>query len=161
MPVVAVISDTHLAAPTDEFRSFFDARLAQADMLWHCGDMVGAPFHAYLQAVHPDVLAVRGNCDDGTLSTELPVTRTVHVAGLRVGLVHGFGLGPRQVVPQAVAELFPDAGLACFGHTHEPFFEKIGGIWLLNPGALSGPRRSFAYLHLDEGQEPRAEHVRI
>ena len=32
------------------------------------------------------------------------------------------------------------AGLALFGHTHQPFYEQVGGVTLINPGTAGKGR---------------------
>jgi hypothetical protein len=51
-------------------------------------------------------------------------------------LVHGHGVPD----PVELPGLFPDADVVVHGHTHLPRCERIGGLWLVNPGS-AGPRR--------------------
>lgn len=159
---IAVISDTHLASPSLEFASLVENKLLGADAIVHCGDIVGADTYHYLAGAHPNMVAVLGNCDEPRLASELPPTRTVRLNGFNLGMAHGWG--PRSRVPLAVLEAFgPELDVVCFGHTHIPFWERVGSTWLLNPGSLrlDGPEPSFAWLTLEQGKEPVAEHVRI
>ena len=157
---IAVISDSHLVTPSLDFVSFVEKHLLGADAILHCGDIVSSDTYHYLTGAHSNVIAVLGNCDEPALAQELPSTRTVELEGFTVGLAHGWG--PRSQVPLAVLAAFgPEVDLVCFGHTHNPYWEKKGRVWLLNPGSirLDGPKPSFAWLTLESGKEPAAEHV--
>jgi len=54
-----------------------------------------------------------------------------------------------------------DAGIALFGHSHVPFFKKMDGITLLNPGSIGRPRSrigaTFAVIECASQSEPEAE----
>jgi len=137
--LLAVLSDSHLTAPDARFERIFAAHLASADVLLHCGDMVGAAvYHSLCR--HPHLIAVRGNCDQFLLDHDLPSTRCVELAlgsgrVLRIGLAHGWG--ERSTVGSRAAALFPGADLVCFGHTHRRHWSEHGGQHLLNPGSLA------------------------
>ena len=40
--------------------------------------------------------------------------------------------------------------VALFGHTHQPFAGYVGGVMMINPGALKDGR--YAELHIDKGR---------
>lgn len=136
---LAVISDTHLSAPDERFLALYERYLAPADVLLHCGDMVGAAMYRFLCA-HRRFLCVRGNCDHFVLDHDLPLTLSRELplaagAGLKVGMAHGWG--ERGSVWRRVAETFPGHSLVCFGHTHRRHWAEHEGAWLLNPGSLA------------------------
>lgn len=47
-----------------------------------------------------------------------------------------------------------ECDIVCFGHTHCSYFEKIDGVYLLNPGSTTFPRDgnppSYAILDIEE-----------
>lgn len=136
---LAVISDSHVAGPDERIHALYKEQLAPADVLLHCGDMVGASLYHYL-AQHPRFLCVRGNCDTFSLDHDLPQTLSRELAlpgggALKVGMAHGWG--ERGSVWRRVAETFPGHQLICFGHTHRRLWEEHQGARLLNPGSLS------------------------
>ncbi|MBI5518622.1 MAG: metallophosphoesterase family protein [Desulfovibrio sp.] len=135
---LAVISDTHISAPDQRFCALYEAHLAPADVLLHCGDMVGASLYNFLSQ-HPRFFCVRGNCDHFVLDHDIPVTLSrdiEHPGGaLKLGMAHGWG--ERSSVWRRVAETFPGHGLVCFGHTHRRLWEQFQGAWLLNPGSVA------------------------
>jgi len=135
--IIAVISDTHLQSPNDELVWIFRAHLEQADVLIHCGDIVGQDTWAFLNA-HPRFYAVRGNCDFQL--TDMPPSLSLELAGKKIGIAHGFGRGVN--VGESVAQAFgPEYNLILFGHTHRRFWGQAKtGAYLLNPGSLFHPR---------------------
>ena len=136
---LAVISDTHLSGPDERFNAIYDTYLAPADVLLHCGDMVGASLYHFL-ARHPRFLCVRGNCDHFVVDHNLPQTLSCLLEEpdcpeLRLGVAHGWG--ERSTVWQRVADIFPGHDLVCFGHTHRRHWAEHKGSHLLNPGSLA------------------------
>ena len=42
--------------------------------------------------------------------------------------------------------------MALFGHTHVPCCQQEGGLWLLNPGTISGrPQATYGLIELQNG----------
>ena len=86
-----------------------------------------------------DVDAVPGNCDRGC-SGEWE--QLLDIEGKRFFLVHGHQYG----VKRSLNTLFYrgqelQAHAVIFGHTHIPCCEEINGMWMLNPGSASRPRK--------------------
>lgn len=160
--IISVLSDTHLESPDIVLEAVFDRYCRHADMVLHCGDMVGESTWALFNC-HPAFYAVQGNCDLPPLRGSLPVLREVEVAGWRIGMGHGWG--PRSQVGDAVADQFHGVDLVCYGHTHiRDWRKRSDGVWLLNPGSLFWPRSGdggLARLHLEAGQEPRVEWIAL
>ncbi len=101
-----------------------------------------------------DVDAVLGNCDS-TSSGEWE--KTLEIAGRRYFLVHGHQYGVKRSLNTIFyrgQEMQADA--VVFGHTHVPCCEEIGGMWMLNPGSASRPRRgklaSYILIHCDSDE---------
>lgn len=140
--LLAVISDSHIAAPNQWFGAVFDRYLAQADCLIHCGDMVGADLYHFLLG-HPCLHAVRGNCDQFLTPHDLPTLHSFELptpggATIKVGMAHGWG--ERSSVWRRVWESFPGHDLICYGHTHRRDWSEAPGAHgarLLNPGSLA------------------------
>lgn len=148
----AVISDTHLDAPTDWFRRFFQEHLADTDALIHCGDCTGVALYEYMLANHPNVHAVAGNCCDWRLSRELPAMLRLSLAGHSIGVTHGWGDRPSLAarLPEAFG---PGFDLIVFGHTHRQTSIRFGDTLVVNPGALSGECPSMAFITLGHAIE--------
>lgn len=134
--LIAVISDTHIAAPSPRLESVYGDHLAKADAVLHCGDITSRSIWSFL-CQHPNFQAVAGNMDDWALANQLPSRLTVSLDGLIVGVAHGNGLSGRPL-SRAVAESFgPGYDLICFGHTHTPEHVTCGKTHVVNPGALA------------------------
>ncbi len=143
---IAVIADTHNRLPPD-----VRAAIADADEIWHLGDVSTADLIKELRALGPPVHCVRGNCDPRGLA---PETLSLEREGHWFYLVHE----PPHLVP-------PGAGFALHGHTHVPRDEMIGGVRFLNPGTVSKPNHgapaSFAWLEIAEDRPPEWRIVRV
>jgi len=128
---IAVIADTHDAYPPR-----LPGLLADADELWHLGDVCAPDVMAEFEALGRPVYVVRGNNDS---NFAWPLTRLLERAGRTFHLEH---IAPRRA--PAGAEF-----VLC-GHTHVPQDEPDArGVRWLNPGCISYPRgqgKSFAWL---------------
>lgn len=155
--LVAVISDTHVGQPTPWLRRVYDERLANADILIHCGDWVGLDtYHFFLQ--HPRLLAVHGNTCEWRVRSELAPRTSTTLCGLRIAVTHGWG--DRPGTPGRVAQaLGADHDLICYGHTHTPDWSVRGDVRMLNPGSLQKSAPSLALLTLKAGAQPRCEFI--
>ncbi len=143
---IAVIADTHNHLPPD-----VRAAIADADEIWHLGDVSTADLLKEIRALGPPLHCVLGNCDPRGLA---PETLSLERGGHRFYLVHE----PPHLVP-------PGAGFALHGHTHVPRDEMIGGVRFLNPGTVSKPNHgapaSFAWLEIAEDGPPEWKIVRV
>jgi putative phosphoesterase len=90
--------------------------------------------------------AVRGNMDNAG-----PLSAVVELAGRRLYLAHGHGLG-LDAGFETLAANAAGAEAALFGHTHVPCFVFFDGMTFLNPGSVGMPRSrhgaSFAVLEV-------------
>ena len=89
---IAVISDTHLAHPTEGFKRAMKALFSDVDMMLHAGDMTSSSVFDYLS--NWDLRAVRGNMDDFDLGARLPESRVEE--GSSMGGVRRKGLRTRS-----------------------------------------------------------------
>lgn len=140
---LAVLSDTHLSAPTPWFEAVYARHLAGADMVLHCGDATSFSLWSYLLQ-HPRFEAVAGNSDAYDLASQLPQKLEFSLGSLRVAAVHGWG--PRPGLSERIATVFAGQhDLIFFGHSHA--FEDVtyGATRLINPGSLR-PGGSLALL---------------
>lgn len=99
---------------------------------------------------------VRGNCDLGIIpgaKEEL----ILEYAGKKIFLTHGHLYGVKYSLTDLLRrakELDVDAVI--FGHSHVALLERMDGMWLINPGSLSLPRRGcrpgFARIRVEDGE---------
>ncbi len=137
---IAVISDTHDWLPPG-----LPQRLAEADEIWHLGDVCEPDTLAELEQLGKPLHVVLGNNESHNL---WPLTLTLERAGWRFFLTHI----PPVRSPAGVQ-------IVLHGHTHVPRDETDeGSVRWLNPGCISRPRdgsrTGFAWLLLEEKRPP-------
>ena len=177
---VGLLSDTHIPHRLKRLpQSVLDA-LAGVDLILHAGDVDAPVALEPLEAIAP-VHAVRGNIHVQDLSdggAALPAVVELQLAGHRVVLTHGhqpglvgFFFKGLDVIAQRVrltdngdlnrrmisrlARLHPEADVVVFGHSHRAHIERIGGVLLVNPGAVcitAGEQPTVARMRLGVGR---------
>jgi putative phosphoesterase len=106
----------------------------------HAGDISTLAALDELRRLGPPIEAVYGNADEPALRELLPRERVVEVEQVRIGVVHI--PGPRVGREARLAARFPGCDAVVYGHTHAPQAERVGGIWILNPGSPTERRRA-------------------
>lgn len=130
---ILVTSDTHR-----DPGSLRRAIMAQpkAEVVIHLGD--GAEDVDSLRFSFPDrtFLQVKGNCDWGST---LPAVGEYEAEGVKIFYTHGhlYGVksGDYTIVSEARSR---KANILLFGHTHQPREDYEDGLYIMNPGRLSG-----------------------
>lgn len=153
---VGVISDTHLSHLSDELLSVCRAHFENVDLILHAGDIVGPQVLEELEVHGFEVQAVRGNMDVHPGLGNLPLTRTLELGGVTVGVCHGAGSAGsvRRKLIQAFAGKLPQ--VVVYGHTHDAADTVEGGVRFVNPGSPTDRRfarfRSVGMLTLEAGR---------
>lgn len=139
---IGVLSDTHIPNRARQIPPVLFEIFAGVDLLLHAGDLAEEKVLLDLQALAP-LAAVAGNMDSLILQQQLGHKKILEVAGFRLGLTHGHQGSDRSKTPQrALAEFAADqVDCVVFGHSHQPFLEKINGVLLFNPGSPTDRRR--------------------
>jgi putative phosphoesterase len=161
---IGILSDTHNeVARTRAALDLFRARAVTK--LIHCGDVTRPQMIQLFEGW--DIALVYGNIDCDRIGLGHAVTQTPgphHIGvvyetalnGTRVGVCHGHD--------QELLETMIESGaydLICHGHGHRRRSERIGPVWIVNPGALGGrypEPRSVCILEL-ESQTAEFIHV--
>jgi putative phosphoesterase len=134
---ILVLADTHNKLA----KKILDLA-ADADEIWHLGDVCEPTILDDLRAIGPRVTVVRGNCD---WNSEWPLVVDLKRDGLKFRLQHI----PPDVPPD-------DVDVVLHGHTHVPRNERRGGVLFLNPGCVTRPNRgssaSVASLEIANGK---------
>lgn len=147
---VLVLSDTHVPTRAKDIPGVVWQEAKRADAILHAGDIAGKKFFDELDSLGL-LYAVRGNMDPGELDF-LPRERVVLIAGFRIGIVHGNGMGSNSLA--IAARTFSDVDIVVFGHSHQIYNERHGDTHYLNPGSVTEPRGqqngSYAILHLED-----------
>ncbi len=132
---IGVISDTHLVSPDPRLEYILEELFRTDDMILHAGDIVSRNVLERLK--EKDVLAVCGNMDDSEVAEALPQRRIIPVAGIRIGLIHGWG-GRQGLRERLLARLKPDhPDIIVYGHSHVAFWGEVNGTMMFNPGAAA------------------------
>jgi putative phosphoesterase len=102
------------------------------------------------------VTAISGNVDEGVLPPGFEPQRTIELYGVRIFMIHilGHPLHLNPAVQTQISSLHPD--VLIFGHSHQPFVQRIGSALFFNPGS-AGPKRfslprCVGILKIDNGQ---------
>ena len=103
---------------------------------------------------------------------ELPEEVRLEAEGWRILLTHASPSSneepiTRQTPQERFIELakMAKADIILFGHSHQPLFIKVDGVWFINPGSVGrpddgDPRASYAVLQIETGSIT-CEHYRI
>jgi putative phosphoesterase len=158
--IIGILSDTHLAAPDERLERLLAVTLADAEVLLHAGDHTGDAVIEYLQYDEPrPYYGVAGNMDLGRQGQSLPARRLVRVAGLTIGLIHGWG-APTGLEQRVLSAFDPAVDVVVYGHSHHPGARRVDGRCLLNPGSAfhpRGPGRGSVAVLLAGGDRPAVE----
>lgn len=158
---IGVLSDSHLQRMDEEFMESLRVAFQGVDLVFHCGDWVSKAVLDAMNAQGWEVVGVAGNMDPPEIRCAVPEKREMEIGGRRIGLVHGWG-APAGI-EKRVMELFQGVDMVIFGHTHKPFWAKVGGVWLFNPGSAAGwgnPQGPTVGI-LDVGEEIKANIVSL
>jgi len=129
---LGLISDTHGLLRAQVFDVF-----AGVDHILHAGDVGPAELLTELEAIAP-VTAVWGNVDGWDVRQRVKEVAEIELEGVRIVVVHGMQLG--SPTPEKVAAAYPHAGLAVFGHSHQPVIRQVGQTLAVNPGSAGRQR---------------------
>jgi uncharacterized protein len=121
---ILIMADTHNRLPAN-----IGMLAADADEIWHLGDVCVPPIRDELRLLGPPVTVVRGNCDS---NFEWPLVVNVERNGIRFRLQH---------IPPPPRHTPNDCDVLLHGHTHVPRDETISGVRFLNPGCVTRPNR--------------------
>ncbi len=165
--VIGLISDTHLDSLTPQLLEAVETHFSDVHMLLHAGDVTSPGLLDELEARGWKVLAVRGNMDlHPELASRLPQTRILELAGVKIGLCHGWGApdGIRSRVLDSLGG--PDhIDVIVYGHTHHPDDRVERGIRFVNPGSPTdqryAPYRSLARLVISGPRDVEVQFIRL
>jgi putative phosphoesterase len=137
---IAIVSDTHMPRGGRRLPDGCVARLRQADLIVHAGDLCTLAVLSELQG-HGEVVAVQGNVDDAAVRAVLPLAATVEADGCRIAVIHDAGTSRGRL--ERMRRAFPEADAVVFGHSHIPLHETHSdGFQIFNPGSPTERRRA-------------------
>ncbi len=146
---IGVLSDTHSnPVPPQVLEAF-----KKVDSIIHAGDFCDVSVLKMLQGIK-DVKAVFGNMDPAPIRKLFPAKEIIACGKFKIGIYHGEG--PAAKILERVKEEFKKdkVDAVVFGHSHQPFNEKIGNVLYFNPGSpndtIGAPYCSYGILMVTE-----------
>jgi|SRR5438270_5626164 len=137
---LAIIADTHMPKGARRLPDECVARLEQADLIVHAGDLTELSALHELQSYAP-VVAVHGNVDSPEVRAGLPARTQVDAGGATIAVIHD--AGPARGRLARMKTRFPEADAVVFGHSHIPLHEVAeDGFQIFNPGSPTERRRA-------------------
>lgn len=138
MKKIGVISDTHRRSPDTFLETVIKKHFHDVDMVIHAGDMVTMDVLDPFIALDKEVIAVCGNMDFADVQRSYPISRTIRIEELSIGIIHGWG-SPHGV-RQRIRTSFENVDAIIYGHTHQAFCAYEAGIFFFNPGSPTDSR---------------------
>lgn len=104
----------------------------QPDTVLHLGDVMSDTRKLRQLFSQLPIVQVPGNCDGWT---QEPAIKLIELEGKKILLSHGHLWGVKQSYDTAIhAAHKAAADLLLFGHTHVPYSQPHGDLWVMNPG---------------------------
>ncbi len=150
---VAVLSDTHAPRFWKSCPAEVARHLQHVDLILHAGDVCTRQVLEELASYAP-VRAVMGNNDGPDVAAwgATPMLQ-LDLEGLAVAMIHDSG--PSTGRQRRLRQLFPEADLVVFGHSHIPWNDESDGVRTFNPGSPTDRRRqpvgTMGLLHVEDG----------
>ncbi len=142
---ILVASDTH-----GDSGSLRRAILAQpgADIVIHLGDGENDVENVKFSFPNKTFLQVRGNSDWGS---SIPDAGEYMAEGRKIFYTHGHNYGVKSGDYTLVSEARSrKADIVLFGHTHNPREDYEDGLYIMNPGRLSGWEPTYGIIDITE-----------
>lgn len=138
MTKIGVLSDTHLPGPDKYFETMAEQYFGDVDMIIHAGDMTHGSVLDPLLLMDKEVIAVCGNMDHPDVQRTYPLSRTIRVEDVHIGIIHGWG-APNGIRSR-IRNSFGTIDAIIYGHTHQAFSGMEAGIFFFNPGSPTDSR---------------------
>ena len=127
---IGVVSDTHSQPIPKQLLDDFK----KVDFIIHAGDFCDTNDLEIFKKV-AKVQAVYGNMDDSRIRKLFPARQILKCGLFSIGIFHGEG-SAQKILDRVQAEFKNDKVHAViFGHSHQPFNEKINSVLYFNPGS--------------------------
>jgi putative phosphoesterase len=141
---IGVVSDTHMFGRSRELPMALILGLQGVDHILHAGDWMDGHIPDLFERIAP-IDGVAGNNDGMEMVQRFGRCKVLHLAGYRIGLVHGDG-GKKTTLERAM-DMLSDSSVDCivFGHSHIPYQAVHDGILMFNPGSPTDKRRQPRY----------------
>lgn len=160
MKKIVLLSDTH-----GTFDDFILKQAAQADEVWHAGDIGGNQVLEKLEALGKPVRLVYGNIDGQEIRKIAPEITGFVIEGVRVIMTH-IGGYPGKYPAATKAMLLrekPDVFICGHSHILKVIYDKELKFLHLNPGAagLEGFHQKRTLLRFTVDPQNRISHLDV
>lgn len=149
MPVIGLVSDTHMPDRLREIPAAVFDILDGVDLILHAGDVGELHVLDTLSQIAP-VIAVHGNDDTLESTRALPYHQLITIENKRLLLTHAHHPDREEEMRSRSAPNWHShlqrradmahlhgADIIICGHTHIPMTLDYQGVWIINPGALA------------------------
>lgn len=145
--IIAAVADTH----GDTRPIIMNLAEFKLDLLLFAGDYY-KDGEIISRTLNVPAHIVAGNCD---VTRRLQQEEIVTILNRDILLVHGHQYGVKRDLNRLYYRAREaDVDAVVFGHTHNPYCENTGGLWMINPGSPVRPRLqgygTFALIEIDE-----------
>jgi putative phosphoesterase len=141
---IIVLADTHMPKRAKALPETVRTALADADHIIHAGDITDPAVLDMLAGFAP-ITAVAGNADPPELSEALGEKKLLFLDGFRFGIYHGHGSKGKTLDRALNTFTGQTVDAIIFGHSHNPYLERHGGVLVMNPGSPTDKRRNAYY----------------
>lgn len=131
--LIGVISDTHIPERAQEIPQEIFKIFKGVDLIIHAGDFTSLDVIKKLEKI-AEVKAVCGNMDPAEICQKFPQKQLIKVGDFSIGVIHGRG-HPDNLLDFVQKQFENSPDVIIFGHSHNPFNEKIGKTLFFNPGS--------------------------
>lgn len=154
--IIGLVSDTHMprfgkAVPEPVRRGFTEAGV---ELILHAGDFTSMEIVPLFEAIAP-FDAVAGNNDGPDIVARFGRRKVVEAGSIRIGLVHGDGVTGKTLDRAIAAFKDEPVDVVVFGHSHQPYCQQHGDLWVVNPGSPTdrrfGPTFGYGLLRIEKG----------
>ena len=137
---LVLMADTHVPKRARDLPERLWQAVDEADVVIHAGDWVDVALLDALGDRAARLVGVFGNNDGVALRRRLDEVARVELAGVEMAVVHETGTAKGR--ERRCQELYGDADVLVFGHSHIPWDTTTSsGLRLLNPGSPTDRRR--------------------
>lgn len=152
---ILVFSDSH-----GELRYMENAVFDESpDCIIHLGDKIRDCEKLQEKFCRIPFYSVPGNCDMGSI---VQPTQIAEICGVRFLITHGHIHAVKMgLLRYRLAAEEAGVQVALYGHTHLAYYEMIGDIHILNPGAISGGYPSYGIVEISQDKSISCRIVKL
>lgn len=143
---IGLVSDTHMFRFSKALPRALIAGFAQHEVaaILHMGDFTDIGIVEHFEAIAP-FDAVAGNNDHDDIRKRFGRKKIIEVGPVRIGMVHGDSFSGRTLRVAQDAFFDERVDVILFGHSHQPYCQRHGTRWVVNPGSPTDKRREPQY----------------